>query len=70
MRILILSALLSATVLLAGCQRPPAPDPERPPEPQALARAAKQPIDRARAVQKTVDDGAERQRSAEADAAH
>mgnify|MGYP000644395134 CR=1 FL=1 len=65
MRILILPTSLLAAVLLAGCQRPPAPNPERPPEPQALARAAKQPIDRARDVQKAVD-ATERERKAEA----
>ncbi|MBH1802363.1 hypothetical protein I5T93_05290 [Stenotrophomonas maltophilia] len=67
MRILILSTSLLATVLSA-CQRPPTPNPEKPPEPQAMARAIQQPLDRAKRVQKTVDDAAVSERKAEADA--
>ncbi|BCX45578.1 hypothetical protein JY452_18170 [Stenotrophomonas maltophilia] len=68
MRILILSTSLLATVLLSACQRPPTPNPEKPPEPQAMARAIQQPLDRAKGVQKTVDDAAASERKAEADA--
>ncbi|MCI1067601.1 hypothetical protein ACTJJM_15410 [Stenotrophomonas sp. 22692] len=68
MRILILSTSLLATVLLSACQRPPTPNPEKPPEPQAMARAIQQPLDRAKRVQKTVDDAAASERRAEADA--
>ncbi|WP_367380476.1 hypothetical protein [Stenotrophomonas cyclobalanopsidis] len=60
-------ACLSAA-LLAGCQKPAAPNPEKPPEPQALAKAINQPLDRAKGMQKTVDAGAERERKAEAEA--
>lgn len=66
MRVLI-PALLSAAVL-AGCQRPAPPNPERPPEPQALAKAVKQPLDRAKGVQKTMDEAAERERERKAEA--
>ncbi|WP_313299866.1 hypothetical protein [Stenotrophomonas sp.] len=65
MRILILSTSLLATVLLSACQRPPTPNPEKPP---AMARAIQQPLDRAKRVQKTVDDAAASERKAEADA--
>jgi len=66
MRVLI-PVLLSA-VALAGCQRPAPPNPERPPQPQAMAKAINQPLDRAKAVQKTLEEAAERERKAEADA--
>jgi len=68
MRVLI-PVLLSA-VALAGCQRPAPPNPERPPQPQAqaVAKAINQPLDRAKAVQKTLDEAAESERKAEADA--
>ncbi|AWH18331.1 hypothetical protein C1922_14010 [Stenotrophomonas sp. ZAC14D2_NAIMI4_7] len=66
MRLLIPLCLSAA--LLAGCQRPAPPNPEKPPEPQALAKAINQPLDRAKGVQQTVDEGAERERQAEADA--
>lgn len=66
MRVLI-PVLLSAAVL-AGCQRPAPPNPQRPPEPQAVAKAINQPLDRAKGVQKTMDEAAERERKAEADA--
>ncbi len=68
MRMLILSSPLLATVLLAGCQRPPAPNPEKPPVPRAMSRAINEPLDRAKGVQKTMDDAAARERKAEADA--
>jgi uncharacterized lipoprotein YajG len=68
MRILILSTPVLASLLLAGCQRPPTPNPEKPPAPQAMARAMHEPLDRAKGVQKTVDDAAAGERKAEADA--
>ncbi|MGF6417388.1 hypothetical protein ABH900_000855 [Stenotrophomonas sp. AN71] len=68
MRILILSTSLLATVLLSACQRPPAPNPEKPPVPQAMARAMHEPLDRAKSTQKTVEDAAAHERKAEADA--
>lgn len=67
MRVLILPlGLLLA--LLAGCQRPPTPNPEKPPAPKALTQAIKPPLERAKGVQKTLDEGVERERKAEADA--
>jgi uncharacterized lipoprotein YajG len=68
MRILILSTSLLASLLLAACQRPPTPNPEKPPVPRAMSRAINDPLDRAKDVQKTVDDVAARERKAEADA--
>lgn len=68
MRILLLSTALLAPLLLPACQRPPTPNPEKPPEPQAMARAIQQPLDRAKRVQKTVDEAAASERRAEADA--
>ena len=68
MRMLILSSPLLATVLLAGCQRPPAPNPEKPPVPRAMSRAINEPLDRAKGVQKTLEDTDTRERKAEADA--
>ena len=68
MRILILSTSLLASLLLAACQRPPTPNPEKPPLPRAMSRAINDPLDRAKDVQKTVDDAAARERKAEADA--
>ena len=49
--------MLLSAVLLAGCSRPPEPEPERKPEPQAVALrpALQQPLDRARAVQQASD---------------
>ncbi|WP_303636910.1 hypothetical protein [Stenotrophomonas tuberculopleuritidis] len=67
MRILI--PLLLSVALLAGCQRPAPPNPERPPEPQAQATASARALERAKGVQKTVDEGAKRGHQAEADAA-
>ncbi|MGG6344571.1 hypothetical protein ACQ5SA_15160 [Stenotrophomonas indicatrix] len=66
MRLLI--PVVMSAALLAGCQRPAPPNPERPPEPQAMAKAINQPLDRAKGVQKTMDASAERERKAEADA--
>ncbi len=69
MRMLILSSpLLLAAVLLAACQRPPTPNPEKPPVPRAMPRAINEPLDRAKSVQKTVDDADARKRRAEAGA--
>lgn len=68
MRILNLSTPLLAAVLLCACQRPPAPNPERPPVPKATSHAINEPLDRAKEVQKTVDDAAARERKAENDA--
>ena len=69
MRILILFLSLLAIVQLVACQRPPTPNPEKPPVPRAMSRAINEPLDRAKDVQKTVDDAAARERKAEADAA-
>lgn len=69
MRILILSTSLLASLLLAACQRRPTPNPEKPPVPRAMSRAINEPLDRAKDVQKTVDEAAARERKAEADAA-
>lgn len=66
MRLLI--PVVMSAALLAGCQRPAPPNPERPPEPQAMTKAINQPLDRAKGVQKTMDASAERERKAEADA--
>lgn len=68
MRILILSTSLLASLLLAACQRPPTPNPEKPPVPRAMSRAINEPLDRAKDVQRTIDDAAARERKAEADA--
>jgi hypothetical protein len=67
----LLCALL-ACALLAGCSPEP-PEKERPPEPQAAqapattdttAAASQDPIERARAVQDTLDEADQRQREA------
>lgn len=68
MRIPVLSTSLLATVLLSACQRPPTPNPEKPPVPKAMARAMQEPLDRAKGAQKSVDDAAAGERKAEADA--
>lgn len=68
----ILSALLLA---LAACSRPQAPDKEQPPEPKAsagaaaarhddLARAVREPLDRARDAQAALDAAADARRAA------
>ncbi|EMR4106860.1 hypothetical protein A7X84_16530 [Stenotrophomonas maltophilia] len=69
MRILILSLSLLAIVLLVACQRPPTPNPEKPPVPKAMSRAMQEPLDRAKGAQKAADEAAARERKAEADAA-
>lgn len=60
--------LLAMTVmaLLAGCSKPQPPEKERPVEPQAtqLRDAIKAPIDKAKDVEKQVQDAAEAQRAA------
>lgn len=58
----------TATVLAlsaVACTRPPDPPTDAPPEPQAteLRDAIQAPIDRARAVEDTVLDAAEKQRA-------
>lgn len=58
----------TATVLAlsaSACTRPPDPPTDAPPEPQAteLRDAIQAPIDRARAVEDTVLDAAEKQRA-------
>jgi hypothetical protein len=70
---------LAVVLLLAGCSRPPVPDPDKPLEPQAPASAAEagteanrgaltesiqRPIDRAEAAQADSAAAAERQREA------
>lgn len=62
-------ALALGIAMLAGC-RPEPPPTERPPEPQAHAQAhtelrdaIKQPQDKARAVEKTLQEDADRQRA-------
>ena len=68
-------ALFFESMLLAACQRE-LPDTERPPEPQAtthteLRDAIQQPLDKARAVEQTLQQAADQQRkqvdAAEAD---
>lgn len=68
MRILILSLSLLTIVLLVACQRPPTPNPEKPPVPKAMSRAMQEPLDRAKGAQKAVDEAAARERKAEAEA--
>lgn len=68
MRILIQSTSLLASLLLAACQRPPTPNPEKPPVPKAMSRAMQEPLDRAKGAQKAVEEAAARERKAEADA--
>ena len=57
---------LAILLLLAACQRPPVPAHDKPPEPQALARSMQAPLDKAKGIQKTLDE-AERQRREETD---
>lgn len=54
-----------AVLALAACQRPPPAPTEQRPEPQATALrdAVQAPLDKAHAVQATVDDAAEKQRA-------
>lgn len=60
--------LLAMTVmaLFAGCSKPQPPEKERPVEPQAtqLREAIQAPIDKAKDVEKQVQDAAEAQRAA------
>lgn len=61
---------LALLMLLTACGKPQPPEKEQPPEPQAgaahteLRDAIQQPIDRAKAVDQQVQDGAEAQRGA------
>ena len=60
-------AMLSCALALAACRAEPPPT-ERPPEPQAQAHtelrdAIQAPQDKARAVEKTVQDAADQQRA-------
>ncbi len=69
MRILTLfSSLLAGVLLVVACQRPPTPNPEKPPVPKAMSRAMQEPLDRAKGAQKAVEEAAARERKAEADA--
>ena len=54
------------TALLAGCSKPKPPEKERPVEPQAtqLRDAINEPLDKAKNVDKQVEDAAEAQRKA------
>ncbi|MFT4197211.1 MAG: hypothetical protein QM601_04765 [Pseudoxanthomonas sp.] len=56
--------LPTAALLLAACSPPPAPQPDQPPAPRAdrLGQAIQQPLQRARSVQDTVDQGEARRR--------
>ena len=54
MRILTLFSSLLAGVLLVACQRPPTPNPEKPPVPKAMSRAMQEPLDRAKGAQKAI----------------
>lgn len=69
--------VLALALVLAGCSRPPVPEPDKPLEPQAATPAAgaqanpgavaeslRRPIDRAEAAQAESDAAAERQREA------
>lgn len=62
--------LSCAAVLLCACSKPQPPEKERPPEPQAgaprateLRDAIQAPIDKAKSVEQTTLDAAERQRA-------
>ncbi len=61
-----LCAFATAT-LLAACNKPAPPPTDQPPEPQAqhteLRDAIQQPIDKAKAVEKSVRDAAEKQQA-------
>ncbi len=58
-------AALLCSLATAGCNRPPEPPTDAPPAPQAtgLHDAIQAPIDKARAVEDTVQDAADRQRA-------
>ncbi|TKR30424.1 hypothetical protein FCE95_09875 [Luteimonas gilva] len=65
------TALLLAIAACAACRAPEPPPAEQKPEPQAQAQAAhtelrdaiKEPIDKAKAADKAVQDAAEKQRA-------
>lgn len=63
-RVFLLALSLAA---VAGCNRPKPPPKEQQPEPQAqhteLRDAIKEPIDKAKAVEKSVQDAADQQRA-------
>ncbi len=63
-RVCLLAILLAAA---AGCSRPKPPPTEQQPEPQAqhteLRDAIEEPIDKAKAVEKTVQDAADQQKA-------
>ena len=71
MRRSIAFAPLATLLLLAGCSKPEPPEKERPPEPKAateprhteLRDAIQAPIDRAKSVEQTTLDAAEKQRA-------
>jgi len=58
---------LVAATMLAACSKPEPPPRDQPPEPQAqhteLRDAIQQPIDQAKAVEKSVQDAADRQQA-------
>jgi hypothetical protein len=57
---------MTMMMLLAGCSKPKPPEKERPVEPQAtqLRDAIQAPIDKAKGVEKTLQDAADQQRAA------
>ncbi|TWT22731.1 hypothetical protein FQY83_06630 [Luteimonas marina] len=59
-------ALLTLALLCAACAPPAEPPRDKPPEPQAtqLRDAIQAPIDKAKAVEDTVQDAADAQRAA------
>ncbi|HBK47606.1 MAG TPA: hypothetical protein DDZ67_14480 [Xanthomonadaceae bacterium] len=61
-----LSLGLLLLTLLAGCKRPQPPPTDKPPEPQASAMrdAIQQPLDKAHALQRDLDQAAARQGAA------
>ena len=58
---------LVVATLLAACSKPAPPPTDQPPEPQAqhteLRDAIQEPIDKAKAVEKAVQDAAEKQQA-------
>ena len=54
-------AVAAMLLLLAGCSRPPAPDPQGPPEPQAMRKAMTQPLDKAHAASDAAEDAQHKQ---------
>lgn len=60
-----LLAVLSTALTLGACRKPEPPPTDEPPEPQAtqLRDAIQAPIDKARAVEDTVQDAADAQRA-------